>query len=98
MKERLLNHILIFMFHQSRLCPYSLTESLHDVSHRSVPLIVQVSIFGLCRGSRVACVLELLFHRNKNEGGRIKSLCNPGSCLVMELGHDELDMAFGLET
>lgn len=46
----------------------------------------------------MACVLELLFRRSKNEGGRINSLCNAGSCLVMELGHDELDIAFGLET
>lgn len=79
-RKTFLTHILIFMFHQGRPCPYSLTEFLHDVSHKSVPLIVQVSIFGVCHGSRVACVLELLFHRNKNEGGRINSLCNPGSC------------------
>lgn len=46
----------------------------------------------------MACVLELLFRRSKNEGGRINSSCNAGSCLVMELGHGELDIAFGLET
>lgn len=85
------------MFHQGRLCPYSPTESLHDVSPKSV-LIIQVSIFRVCYGSCVACVLELLFHRNRNEGGRINSLCIPESCPVTELGHDELDIAFGLET
>lgn len=61
---------------------------------KPIPLIDQVSIFGMCHGSHVACVLGLLFHRSKDEFGRIHSLHNPGSCLVRELGHDKLYMTF----